>query len=472
MGAAVLAFAVQEVGRAAMRAARGETMTRRPFAVILFLAAAAVAAADDPALDLAIGDPARRDAHAAVVLDGITDARTGDVITPAELAARLDGVRLLFVGESHTNDDFHQAQLRIVQELHKRGRQVLIGLEMYPASEQEWLDRWHAEPGMSEEAFVAGSRWYKNWGYHWNYYRPIFAFAHANGIRMFGVNAPRTVVQTVRVKGLEALTPEQRVYLPERVDLDSDEHKRLFRAFFSGADALHGNMPDEMFAAMFRAQCTWDAAMGWNALQALKKHGGEKAITVVLIGAGHVAYGLGAERQAKLWFDGRIASVVPIPVADAERETVVSKVRASYADFVWGLPPETDPLYPSLGVSTPEQKSGERYKVIAVAKGSVGEAAGFAVGDELVSVDGVAITDKETTNRMMSERRWGDSAVYKVMRGGQEVTLIAHFRRTPPKPAGTPKPAEAAAPPEAAKPALPAMPPGMPQQQPKKEKPE
>jgi uncharacterized iron-regulated protein len=447
-------------------------MNRRSLAFLLTIAAAgpAVVGADDRALDLAIGDPARKDAHAAVVLDGITDARTADVITPAELAARLDGVRLLFVGESHTNDDFHQAQLRVIQELHKRGRQVLIGLEMYPASEQEWLERWFVEKEMTEDAFVAQSRWYKNWGYHWNYYSGIFAFAHANGIRMFGVNAPRTLVQTVRMKGFEALTAEQRAYLPERIDLDSEEHKQLFRAFFSSADALHGSMPDEMFQTMFRAQCTWDAAMGWNALQALKKHGGEKAIMVVLIGSGHVAYGLGAERQTKLWFDGRIASLVPIPVADAERETVVTKVRASYADFVWGLPPETDPLYPTLGVSTPEQKSGERFKVIAVAKDSVGAAAGFAVGDELVSLDGVPIVDKETTNRLMSLKRWGDAAEYKVMRGGQEVTLTAHFRRNPPQAAGIAKPAEAAAPAEAAKPAMPAMP-GMPAMPPAAAKP-
>jgi uncharacterized iron-regulated protein len=435
-------------------------MIRPSLALLLTIAAAgpSVVAADDRALDLAIGDPARKEARTAVVLDGITDARTSDVITPAELAARLDGVRLLFVGESHTNTDFHQAQLRVIQELHRRGRQVMVGLEMYPVSEQEWLDRWFTEKDLTEDAFVAQSRWYKNWGYHWNYYNEIFTFAHANGIRMFGVNAPRMLVQTVRMKGFEALTPEQRAYLPERIDLDSEEHKQLFRAFFSSADALHGSMPDEMFAAMFRAQCTWDAAMGWNAVQALKKHGGEKAIMVVLIGAGHVAYGLGAERQAKLWFDGRITSLVPIPVADADRKSVVTAVRASYADFVWGLPPETDPLYPSLGVSTPEQKSGERYKVIAVAKDSVGAAAGFAVGDELVSIDGVAIVDKETTNRLMSGKRWGDSAEYKVMRGGQEVTLTANFRRTPPKIAGAAKPAESATPAETAKSAMPGMP--------------
>jgi uncharacterized iron-regulated protein len=437
-------------------------MLRIALALLLTATAAAPAAATgDPTLDLAIGDPARKDAHASVVLDGVTDTHKGDVITPAELATRLDGVKLLFVGESHTNADFHRVQLRVVQELFRRGRQVLIGLEMYPASDQEWLDRWIADKAMTDDAFVTQSHWYKTWGYHWNYYRDIFDFAHANGIRMFGVNVPRTVVQTVRMKGYDALAPEQRAYLPERIDFDNAEHKQLFRAFFTDADTLHGNMPDAMFDAMFRAQCTWDAAMGWNALQTLKKYGGDTAIVVVLLGAGHVAYGLGAEWQAKLWFDGRSASLVPIPVAEDDGKTVISSVRASYADFVWGVPPETDPLYPSLGVSTPEQKSGEHYKVIAVEKDSVGAAAGFAVGDELVSMDGVPLTDKETSNRLMSEKRWGDSAVYTVLRDGKEVTLTAYFRRTPPKPleavpaapAGATKPEAPAAPMMPAKPA-------------------
>jgi hypothetical protein len=173
--------------------------------------------------------------------------------------------------------------------------------------------------------------------------------------------------------------------------------------------------------------------MGWNALQALKKHGGEKAIMVVLIGAGHVAYGLGAERQARLWFDGKTASVVPVPIAEEAGATPVAKVQASYADFVWGLPPSTDPVYPSVGISTPDQKSGERYKVIMVAKDSPAEGAGFKVGDELVSIDGLAYVDKEAVNRLMSEKRWGDAVVYKVVREGQEQTLTARLRRQPPK---------------------------------------
>jgi len=254
-------------------------------AFVVALGATRFTIADDRALNLDVGDPARRGREAALVIDGVTDTARGDVVTPAELAARLDGVRLVFVGESHTDAEFHRVQLRVIQELHKRGRQVLVGLEMYPATaaEQEWLERWRSDAGLDEEAFLAGSHWYRSWGYHWNYYREIFLFARESGIRLFGVNVPREVVQTARTKGLEALTPAERALLPPRVDTDSAEHQRLFRAFFGEADALHGNMPDAMFQGMYRAQCTWDAAMGWNALQALRTHGGDKAILVVLL---------------------------------------------------------------------------------------------------------------------------------------------------------------------------------------------
>lgn len=402
-------------------------------AALLLALGAPLLGADERATNLAIGDPARRDRQLPVVLDGIVDAARGDTLTPPELAARLDPVKLVFVGESHTDMDFHRVQLRVLQELHRRGRQVLIGLEMYPVTEQRWLDRWHSDSTMTEQRFLDDSHWYKNWGYHWNYYRDIFLFARQSRVRMFGVNVPRPVVQTMRAKGYQALLPEQKRMLPQRIDTDSAEHRQLFRAFFSGSDSLHGNMPETLFEGMFRAQATWDAAMGWNALQALKSHGGEKAIMVVLIGSGHVAYGLGAERQAKLWFEGETASMIPVPVADADDGARLEKVQASYADFVWGLPPSAGPLYPSLGISTPEQKSGERWQVIMVAPDSPAAAAGFKLDDELVSIDGVPIVDREVSNRIMSEKRWGDSVVYRVMREGKELTLTAFLRRTPPK---------------------------------------
>lgn len=399
-----------------------------PFALATLLLAPAPGGAES-LLDLPIGDPGRRDRMAPVVLDGVTDSARGEVVTPAELAARLDGVRLLLVGESHTEMEFHRVQLRVLEELVRRGRKVRIGLEMYPVAGQDWLDRWIGDEGVDEQAFLAGSRWYHHWGYHWDYYRAIFLFARRQGVPIHGLNVPRALVQTMRREGRSGLAPEQRALLPERIDTDSDEHRRLFRAFFSG-EGMHGALSDEQFEGMFRAQCTWDAAMAHNALQVLAGAGGDGSILVVLVGSGHVAYGLGVQRQAALSFAGRIASVLPIPVEDADSGEPVREARASYADFFWGVPLEREPLHPVLGVSTAEQQGDEPLRVLFVSKGSPGEAAGFAPGDEILSMDGAPVPDKETLARRISELRWGDAPRFRVRRGEEERELVAYLRRS------------------------------------------
>jgi uncharacterized iron-regulated protein len=392
----------------------------------VLLAGALAATAQQEPSNLPIGDPARREKSVTVVLDGIHDSATGEIITPKDLAARLAKVRVVFVGESHTSMEYHNAQRRLIEELQATGRKVFIGLEMYPYTEQAWLDRWSSGE-LAEDAFLKDSRWYKNWGYHWLYYRDIFTFARDRKIRMFGVNTPRDVVSAVRKKGFANLTPEEAARIPSKVDTDSPEHRRLFKAYFAPEDSLHGTgMTDEQMDAMYNAQATWDATMGFNAVQALKKFGDADTIMVVLIGSGHVAYGLGAERQAKLWFDGPIASVIPMTVANDKGEKPA--VRASYANFIWGVAPEKAPLFPTLGFST-GQKKDDLYPLIAVQPTSIAAAAGFKVGDRLVSMDGVAITDSEVLNRLMAQKRWGDAAEFKVKREAADLTLKAYFRR-------------------------------------------
>jgi uncharacterized iron-regulated protein len=397
---------------------------------VIALAVPAAGAAQDSSWTLAIGDPARKDRVAPIVLDGIVDTSANATITAGELGARLDGVRLLFIGESHTDMAFHRVQLQVIRELQKRGREILIGLEMYPYTEQASLDMWNAGT-VSEADFVAQSRWYKNWGYHWDYYRDIFLFARQHGIRMYAVNTPREVVSAVRRKGFKNLTPEEASRIPPRIDTANEDHKTLFRAFFAGEEGMMHTMTGQMFDGMFAAQCTWDASMGYNAVQNLKQHGGPAAIMVVLIGSGHVAYNLGVQRQAGLWFDGKMASIVPVAIAD-EKGKPVAAVQASYADYLWGLPREVDALYPTLGLSTREGKGEFPIEVIDVPKESVAAAAGFQVGDVLQTMDGAPLKDRETLNRLLAEKRWADSAVFTVARGGAAVTVTAVFRRQAP----------------------------------------
>lgn len=386
--------------------------------------------AADKSLRLPIGDPARRDREAKVVLDAITDTATGELITPLELAKRLAAYRIVFLGESHTSMDFHIVQCRVIEEVSRLGKKVFVGLEMYPYTEQAHLDQW-CQGLLTEAGFVQLSRWYKNWGYHWNYYREIFSLVRQKGMRVFAVNTPREVVSAVRKKGFKDLTPEEARHIPAQIETSHAEHFALFKALFEDEEGIHSAMDEKQWRAMFEAQCTWDATMSFNAVRALKDHGDENTIMVVLIGSGHVAYGLGIQRQAAQWFDGPMASVIPIRVVDG-KDRPVEAVQASYANYIWGLPPEKDPVYPDLGIATGDIPGDPRRKVLSVGKNSLGNQAGFLVGDILISMDGKPISDRETFNRLMSEMRWGDRATIVVRRGETQVSLRVDFRRKVP----------------------------------------
>jgi uncharacterized iron-regulated protein len=408
---------------------------RRTSVAILFVLSLAVAAtlaqSANPVLHLSIGDPARKDREVPLQLDVIIDTRTGDAITPADLVSRLAGVRLLLVGEEHTNIDIHRIQARIIEGLQAAGRRVFIGLEMYPYTEQRSLDQWR-DGLLTEDGFVRLSRWYDNWGYNWAYYRDIFLFARDHRIPMYALNAPREVVAAVRRKGFANLTAEEAAHIPKDIDVSNPDHMAFFKATFAGQAAgamVHSGMNDDMWKAMLSAQATWDATMGYHAVQALKQFGGNDAIMVVLVGSGHVAYGLGIEHQARQWFTGPIASVIPMDVTD--NLVPVKTVRASYANFIWGIAEEIDSLYPNPILSTRAIDNGRAMQVLAPENGSLAEKAGFKENDVLVSMDGTPLPDKETLNRLVAGKRWGDVAVFVVRRGEATQTLTMQFRRMP-----------------------------------------
>lgn len=137
-----------------LRTMKSKRQIRRIVVLALSLLYAGRLRAEDT-FHLPIGDPARRDREAPVVLDALTDTSKGDPITPLDLPARLAGVRLLFLGESHTSMDSHRVEKRVIEALHASGRKVAIGLEMFPYTEQKSLDEWVGS-SLDERRFWSG----------------------------------------------------------------------------------------------------------------------------------------------------------------------------------------------------------------------------------------------------------------------------------------------------------------------------
>lgn len=411
--------------------------------------------------DLAIGDPARRERSTEVSLDSIVDTRGNEIITPGELVERLADVDIVFVGENHTSREYHRVQRLLIEELDRGGRDVLLGLEMFPSREQRHLDRW-SRGHLTEEGFLELSQWYKNWGYHWEYYRDIFVFARRKHLPLFAVNLDPDLVSAVREKGFDGLSEEESAQLPPEIDVDDDEHRRLFQAFFAeeedeeneeeekeegsqaeedddkGGESFHSSLSEEAWAGLFRAQCTWDAGMAYHAVQAWRKHAqgvrspsAGRPIMVVLAGVGHVAYGLGIERQARQFFDGKTASVLPVTLSrkGKGKEEWRDRVQASFGNFLWGVAEEPWPAYPSLGVATRKIEGEDTLHVLFVVPDTPAQHAGLQAGDALLEIDGVALTGRAALNRAVAEKSWGQSSSLLLRRAGELLTRTVHFRR-------------------------------------------
>ena len=191
-------------------------------------------------------------------------------------------------------------------------------------------------------------------------------------------------------------------------------------------------MTDEQWQGMLNAQCTWDATMGFNAVAPLKKDDDPKAVMVVLVGAGHVQYGLGIERQIKPWFSGKVASVIPLSVED-DKKAPVSSVQASFANFVWGIPAEGAPLYPDLGIST-RAREDKQLEIIDVEKDSPAARAGLKAAGRA----GVVRRRRGRRIAKRSRARWPASAGATrprvvVRRGEANVPVPVLLRREPPR---------------------------------------
>jgi uncharacterized iron-regulated protein len=227
----------------------------------------------------------------------VYDLRDSRRVALADLIPELLQRRIVIVGEQHTDESHHRAQLRVIQALQEAGAKVAVGLEMFRQDSQGALDRWTAGD-ISPREFEA--IYYDNWNYPWPAYRPIFEYARAQKIPMIGLNVAREITRQVARQGFQSLSEEQRGQLSDVACNIDEEYMRYIRSVY-GAHA-HGDMNFTFFC---EAQMVWDSAMAVHALRYLTFH--PDATVVILTGVGHAQKGA-VPRQI------RLRSPVPVAV--------------------------------------------------------------------------------------------------------------------------------------------------------------
>lgn len=217
---------------------------------------------------------------------GLYRTSDGRQVGLAEVVRAAEGVRYVFVGESHDQAAHHELQALVIQTLAEAGRHVAVGFEMFTRDNQMSLAPWTL--GMWErDEFIEKSNWKTQWGFDFALYEPIFEVVKNHRLPMVALNVPRDWVRQVGRQGIGALTEEQRKWVPDPF-LGNEKHKAVFTALIGG-HPMTGPQAENMYAG----QVTWDEGMATSAIDFMNSQFSSKTVLVVVAGSGHMMYGQG-----------------------------------------------------------------------------------------------------------------------------------------------------------------------------------
>lgn len=224
------------------------------------------------------------------------DLVRGDEVTEADLLEDLATAGAVYVGESHTIARHHAVQFLLLQQLYQRGVPLVLCLEQLEARDQPAIDRYNRRE-LDFAGLAAAIDWPKKWR---NYadYRELCEFARAHRIPVRALNAPADTIRAVsRGGGVAKLPAEQRAHLPAEIFLDDPAYERVTNAEL----ARHMAMDPAKLRPVFEAQAARDETMAANVVAARRIDATpEKPRTAfVVLGAGHMRYGLGTPERVR-----------------------------------------------------------------------------------------------------------------------------------------------------------------------------
>jgi uncharacterized iron-regulated protein len=321
--------------------------------------------------------------------------------TLPEIMTRVAEKKIIYVGETHDRASHHVMELEVIKDLHRRGRKIAVGMEMFQRPFQKVLDE-YIEGKIDEREFLKGTEYFKRWGYDYNFYRPILEFARSKKIPVVALNQKQEMVDKVFGGGLDSLSEEERKSVPLRMDFSDEAYKeRLKKVFIEHHDIEQFKTGN--FDFFYQAQILWDETMSESINEFLKVHPDDQM--VVLAGSGHLEYGSGIP-QRTVRRNGYDYAII---LNDVDLEEGI-------ADYV--LFPGTIP-----GIRSPElnvflREIDGRVEIIGFPQGSVSEKAGMKVGDILIAINQTPIKKIEDLKIELLFKKAGERVTVKILRKG------------------------------------------------------
>jgi uncharacterized iron-regulated protein len=312
-----------------------------------------------------------------------------------ELTAQLVKKRALFIGEIHDQLEHHQNQLRVIKSLYTRFPDFAIGLEYFQQPFQKYLDDYIAGR-IDEREMLVRTEYFKRWQVDYRLLQPILAFAREKHIPLLALNVPDEIHNKVFRGGMKSLTPLELAQIPADILPASEHYLQRLKTIFDS------HPPKTEFGNFVAGVLLWDETMADNAAHYLKSH--PQSRVVVLAGMVHVMYGEGIPDRVDRNLGGDLSVVMlngsafaDYPgVADYQLTTVGGKVL---------------PKAGKMGVSIMDSPGGDRSGGVRVSEftpDSAAQAAGIAIGDRIVALNGMKVASISELKSIMFDKHPGE----------------------------------------------------------------
>ena len=324
--------------------------------------------------------------------------------------------RVIYIGEQHNRFAHHANQLNIIRYLHENGFAFGVGMEMFKQPYQAIVDAYLADK-IDEAAFLKETRYFEEWGYDYNLYKPIIDYTKRNRIPLIALNLKAGITRQVARSGIDSLSPQDRQVLPVNLDFSNQRYADDLKAIFN----LHQNQePLDNFDFFLQAQVLWDETMAARAFNFLQSNPTKKMI--ILAGNGHLRHRYGIPDRLKR--RGGYSDVVLLQDESFEH---------GIADYVLLPEPIQGSLAPKLGVAVEQKESGLTIK--HVSPKSPAKEVGLKAGDIITDLNQYPIKSLSDLRLGLYATSWDNTYPIRILRDDIPMDMrirlfdFSHFSR-------------------------------------------
>ncbi|MBI5779262.1 MAG: ChaN family lipoprotein [Planctomycetes bacterium] len=241
------------------------------------------------------------------------DLATMEIMDYDTMISRLKNIQVVYVAESHTNEAHHKLQGDILKSLSQKNPKTALAMEFLYRSKQDSIDNYIAGKITEEEFDKTNTFGFSEW-YH--YYLAMIRYAHANKIKLIGLNVEKTIKSKMAEMGWDKLSPEEQKLIARDVDTSNAKHKEFVMKQFSGMlnDPRTKDMMKGMIEKMYLKQCMWDETFAEAIANYLKSVNDPAAQVVVVAGSGHIEYKFNIPDRSYKRYPASFKTLVPFEV--------------------------------------------------------------------------------------------------------------------------------------------------------------